>query len=101
MLAQVAALMEAIGQRPIVLTREVEGFVMNRLQGALLDEAMHLLDAGIVSVDGVDRAVKNGLGLRWSFLGPIETIDLYAPGRCGRLSRAVSRCLQFDRGQAR
>ena len=77
---RVAALFEAIGQRPIVLSREIEGFVMNRLQGALLDEALRLVDAGVVSVEGVDRAVSDGLGLRWSFMGPIETIDLNAPG---------------------
>ena len=74
-----AALFEAIGQRPIVLSREIEGFVMNRLQGALLDEALRLVSEGIVSVEGVDRAVSDGLGLRWSFMGPIETIDLNAP----------------------
>jgi len=77
---RVADLMTSIGQQPIVLTEELEGFVMNRLQGALLDEAMRLIEAGIVSVEGVDRAVKDGLGLRWSFMGPIETIDLNAPG---------------------
>ena len=77
---RLAALFEAIGQRPIVLSREIEGFVMNRLQGALLDEALRLVEAGIVSVEGVDRAVSDGLGLRWSFMGPIETIDLNAPG---------------------
>ena len=77
---RVAALMEAIGQRPILLSREVEGFVMNRLQGALMEEAFRLIADGTVSPEGVDRAVRDGLGLRWSFMGPIETIDLNAPG---------------------
>lgn len=79
-MARTAALMEAIGQRPIVLAREVEGFVMNRLQGALMDEAFRLIASGTVSPEGIDRAVRDGLGLRWSFMGPVETIDLNAPG---------------------
>ena len=53
---------------------------MNRLQGALLEEAFRLIDAELVSVADVDTALKDGLGLRWSFMGPIETIDLNAPG---------------------
>ena len=75
-----AKLFEGIGQRPITLTREIEGFVMNRLQGALLEEAFRLIDAELVSVADLDAALKDGLGLRWSFMGPIETIDLNAPG---------------------
>jgi len=67
------------GQAPIVLKREVPGFVINRLQGAFLHEAVKLVEDGITDVEGVDAAVKDGLGLRWSFMGPFETIDLNAP----------------------
>jgi 3-hydroxyacyl-CoA dehydrogenase len=74
------ALLEAIGQAPIALTRELDGFVVNRLQGALLHEAFRLLAGGYASAADVDRAVAHGLGLRWSFMGPFETIDLNAPG---------------------
>jgi len=75
-----AAVMTEIGQVPIVLRREVAGFVMNRLQGALLHEAFRLVAAGIAAPGDIDRAVADGLGLRWSFMGPFETIDLNAPG---------------------
>ncbi|MEM9368090.1 MAG: 3-hydroxyacyl-CoA dehydrogenase [Planctomycetota bacterium] len=68
-----------IGQRPIVLQKETEGFVVNRLQGALLDEAFNLVAEGIASVADIDDAIKHGLALRWSFMGPFETIDLNAP----------------------
>jgi L-gulonate 3-dehydrogenase len=70
----------AIGQVPIVVRREIEGFVLNRLQGALLAEAFRLVGDGVVSPQDLDRTVKDGLGLRWSFMGPFETIELNAPG---------------------
>ena len=64
---------------PISMTRELDGFVMNRLQGALLEEAFRLVDGGYCSTEDVDRGLKHGLALRWSFMGPFETIDLNAP----------------------
>src|SRR3546814_4740821 len=72
--------MESVGQKPIVLSREINGFVLNRLQGALLNEAWALFDAGVASAADIDRTVSEGLGMRWSFMGPFETIDLNAPG---------------------
>ena len=77
---RVRALMESVGQEPVELTREIEGFALNRLQGLLLAEAWKLVADGIMSVEDVDRTVSAGLGLRWSFMGPFETIDLNAPG---------------------
>jgi len=74
------AIMEEIGQAPIVMKRELDGFVMNRLQAAILDEAFYLVGAGYCSVEDVDIGVREGLALRWSFMGPFETIDLNAPG---------------------
>jgi L-gulonate 3-dehydrogenase len=72
--------MESIGQVPVVVRREIEGFVLNRLQGALLTEAMRLVADGVVSPDDLDKTMRDGLGLRWSFMGPFETIELNAPG---------------------
>ena len=73
------ALMSAAGQSPIVMKREIDGFVMNRLQGALLEEAFRLVADGYASVEDVDIGLREGLALRWSFMGPFETIDLNAP----------------------
>jgi len=73
------ALMCAIGQSPIVMKREIDGFVMNRLQGALLEEAFRLVADGYASIEDVDIGLREGLALRWSFMGPFETIDLNAP----------------------
>lgn len=78
--ARTAALMAEAGQAPIVMKREIDGFVMNRMQGALLEEAFRLVADGYASVEDVDIGIRDGLALRWSFIGPFETIDLNAPG---------------------
>jgi L-gulonate 3-dehydrogenase len=72
--------MQAVGQAPIVVNREIEGFILNRLQGVLLKEAWALFEEGYASAADIDLCVSQGLGLRWSFMGPFETIDLNAPG---------------------
>jgi len=72
--------MEEVGQSPVHVKKEVDSFVINRLQGALLNEAFKLVEDGIVSPDDLDKTIRDGLGLRWSFMGPFETIDLNAPG---------------------
>ena len=93
--AAVRALMEAVGQAPVEMTREVEGFILNRLQGVLLMEAWKLVEEGLASAADVDTTVSQGLGMRWSFMGPFETIDLNAPGGvadyAGRLSPLYAR----------
>lgn len=79
-MARAREIYESVGQAPISVNREVEGFVLNRLQGALLAEAFRLVGEGVVSPQDLDKTLKDGLGLRWSFLGPFETIELNAPG---------------------
>ncbi|HEY2621285.1 MAG TPA: 3-hydroxyacyl-CoA dehydrogenase [Acetobacteraceae bacterium] len=74
------ALMTKAGQVPATVNKEMDGFALNRLQGALLAEAFRLVADDVVSPADLDALVKHGLGLRWSFMGPLETIDLNAPG---------------------
>ena len=74
------AVYRSVGQVAVTVNREVEGFVLNRLQGALLAEAFRLVGDGVMSAEDLDETVRNGLGLRWSFLGPFSTIELNAPG---------------------
>lgn len=76
----VRALMERVDQSPVEMTREAEGFILNRLQGVLLMEAWRLVEEGLATAEDVDKTVAQGLGLRWAFMGPFETIDLNAPG---------------------
>ncbi|TIY03406.1 MAG: 3-hydroxyacyl-CoA dehydrogenase, partial [Mesorhizobium sp.] len=74
------AFLVAAGHAPLVMKHELDGFIMNRLQGALLEEAFRLVADGFASVEDVDIGIRDGLALRWSFMGPFETIDLNAPG---------------------
>jgi 3-hydroxyacyl-CoA dehydrogenase len=74
------AVMRGVGQAPLVMRRELDGFIMNRMQGALLEEAFRLVADGYCTVEDVDSGLRDGLALRWSFMGPFETIDLNAPG---------------------
>lgn len=76
----VRRLMEDVGQSPVEMTREAEGFILNRLQGVLLMEAWRLVEQGLATAEDVDKTVSQGLGLRWAFMGPFETIDFNAPG---------------------
>jgi L-gulonate 3-dehydrogenase len=78
--ARTRALQAKVGQVPILVKREIEGFILNRLQAALLNEAWRLVKEDYVSVEDLDKTIRDGLGLRWSFMGPFETIDLNAPG---------------------
>ncbi len=96
------ALLEAAGMAPVLVQREIEGFVFNRLQGALLREAYCLVRDGVVSVDDVDRIVREGLGPRWSVIGPFETADLNTRGgiaaHASRMGPAYAR-MGAERGQ--
>src|SRR5579872_3843726 len=78
--ARTRQLMTIAGQVPATVNKEMDGFALNRLQGALLAEAFRLVADDVISPADLDALVKHGLGLRWSFMGPLETIDLNAPG---------------------
>lgn len=73
------ALYSQAGQSPVLLNKEITGFLLNRIQGAVLNEALNLYANGYASVEDLDKVLKDGLGLRWAFMGPFETIDLNAP----------------------
>jgi L-gulonate 3-dehydrogenase len=74
------ALMRALKRSVVHVRKEVQGFVLNRLQSALLREAWALVEDGVASCEDIDRTMRDGLGWRWSFMGPFETIDLNAQG---------------------
>jgi 3-hydroxyacyl-CoA dehydrogenase len=75
-----AALYRSAGMLPVRVGREVEGFVFNRLQGALLREAYCLVRDGVATVADIDTVMTEGLGPRWSVIGPFETVDLNTRG---------------------
>lgn len=86
----------------VTLRREIEGFVFNRLQGAMLREAYCLVRDGVVSVDDLDKIVRDGLGMRYAFIGPFETSDLNVRGgiaaHATRMAPAYER-MGAERGQ--
>jgi len=69
-------LMEDIGRVPVVLKKEVPGFISNRLSAVLWREALDLADQGVASVEDIDKAVKAGPGIRWAIMGPYLTYHL-------------------------
>lgn len=69
-------LAERLGKMPVVIKKEAPGFASNRLQFAMLREALHLVEAGIVSAADADRVLKGGVGFRYPWLGALETADL-------------------------
>jgi 3-hydroxyacyl-CoA dehydrogenase len=97
-----AALYRAAGMLPVRVGREVEGFVFNRLQGALLREAYCLVRDGVATVADIDTVMTEGLGPRWSVIGPFETVDLNTRGgiesHAQRMGPAYER-MGAERGQ--
>lgn len=78
--ARAAALFESAGFAVVTLAHEIEGFVLNRLQGAVLREAYRLVAEGVTDSAGVDAVMRLGLGPRWALSGPFETAELNTPG---------------------
>ena len=97
-------LFTAAGFRPVRLGHEVEGFVLNRLQGAVLREAYRLVDEGVIGPADLDLVMTEGLGPRWALSGPFETADLNTAGgitaHAARMGPAYAR-MGADRGEPR
>jgi len=99
-LERARALHAGAGQVPVLVRREIPGFILNRLQAALVCEAVRLYEDGIASAEDIDKTVRDGLGLRWSFMGPMETIDLNAPGGVvDYAARYAATMVEMDRAQ--
>uniref|UniRef100_A0A8C0E4H8 L-gulonate 3-dehydrogenase n=1 Tax=Balaenoptera musculus TaxID=9771 RepID=A0A8C0E4H8_BALMU len=91
------ALMRKIGQSPVRLTKEVDGFALNRLQYAVISEAWRLVEEGVVSPGDLDLVMSDGLGMRYAFIGPLETMHLNAEGMlsyCDRYSEGMKHVLK-------
>jgi 3-hydroxyacyl-CoA dehydrogenase len=75
-LERVAGLLRRIGKRPVLLRAEVHGMLWNRLQLALLREAVWLVEHAVATPNQIDEVVRDGLARRWRLLGPFETVSL-------------------------
>jgi 3-hydroxyacyl-CoA dehydrogenase len=67
---------KGIGREPVVLHKEVTGFVANRLAFVLLREAIHLVSSGVISVPDLDRLVESSMGPRWAVAGPFKSYHM-------------------------
>lgn len=101
-LERAGAIYRAAGLKTVLVRKEVEGFLFNRLQGALLREAYCLLRDGVATVEDIDEVVRSGLGRRWAVIGPFETADLNTRGglaaHAERMGAAYER-MGAERGQ--
>uniref|UniRef100_A0A2K6F8L0 L-gulonate 3-dehydrogenase n=2 Tax=Propithecus coquereli TaxID=379532 RepID=A0A2K6F8L0_PROCO len=91
------ALMRKIGQCPVRLQKEVDGFALNRLQYAVISEAWRLVEEGVMSPADLDLVMSEGLGTRYAFIGPLETMHLNAEGMlnyCDRYVEGIKRVLK-------
>jgi 3-hydroxybutyryl-CoA dehydrogenase len=70
------SLLKSVGKHPVVIKRDVPGFVGNRLQHALWREAISIVEEGIADPETVDEVIKNGFGIGLSVLGPLENADM-------------------------
>lgn len=77
--ASTIEIMKKIGMQPVVAKKECDGFILNRLQYAVLMEGWRLVEEGVCGPEDIDTVMTGGLGLRWSFIGPFETAHLNAP----------------------
>jgi 3-hydroxybutyryl-CoA dehydrogenase len=73
---RLVSIVEASGRKPIVVNRDVPGFVWNRVQFAVLRECMHLVEEGVASIEDVNTAIRDGYARRTAVIGPFETVDI-------------------------
>jgi len=98
-LDELADLGRRMGKLPLIVRRDVPGFIWNRLQYAMLRECLHLLEEGVADIRSIDAAVSDGLAPRWLGAGPLATADLggwplspRSPKSCSRSSPTPDRC---------
>jgi L-gulonate 3-dehydrogenase len=73
-------LLRFVGQRPILVRKEIPGFALNRILAALMNEILSLIGEGVLAPEDVDAMLTEGFGLRWALIGPLAAMDLNAPG---------------------
>lgn len=72
--------LRSVGQTPVLMNFFVPGFLLNRMQAALVREAINLVESGVADVDAVDAVIRDGLGLRWALMGPFGVANTNADG---------------------
>uniref|UniRef100_A0A5F8H9L1 L-gulonate 3-dehydrogenase n=1 Tax=Monodelphis domestica TaxID=13616 RepID=A0A5F8H9L1_MONDO len=86
-----------IGLSPVRILKEIDGMILTRIQYAIISEAWRLVDEGLVSPSDLDTVMSDGLGMRYAFIGPLETMHLNAEGMlnyCERYSEGMKHVLK-------
>ncbi|XP_005112621.1 lambda-crystallin homolog [Aplysia californica] len=89
--AKTRSLLESVGQSPVTLSKEVAGFALNRIQYSIINECWSMFKEGLLSAADIDKVMVNGLGPRYAFIGPLETMHLNADG-------IVDYCKRYGQG---
>src|SRR5438552_2023839 len=76
LIGRTCSLLRGAGKSPVVINREIDGFIGNRLQFALLREAWALWADGVASASAIDAVVRQSIGRRLGITGPLESADL-------------------------
>lgn len=87
------ALMVKVGKKPVLVQKEIPGFIVNRITGAMEREIDYLLDEGIVSPEDLDIALRGSFGFRLACFGPMEAEDLIGLDTAARVSGRVFKVL--------
>ncbi|SMQ75611.1 3-hydroxyacyl-CoA dehydrogenase [Devosia lucknowensis] len=102
-LSEAWGIMTDAGMRPILLKKEIDGFILNRLQFTLVAEALHLVGEGYCTPEDIDAVLTDGLALRWASIGPFEVAHLNAPDgfqgfvdRLGPMMKRLGAAAQTD-----
>jgi ketoreductase RED1 len=74
--AEAMTFYSSLGKKPILIDKEIPGFVANRLQAALFRESVYLVSTGVVTMENLDQIVSSSIGLRWAAAGPFKTFTL-------------------------
>ncbi|MBS4959514.1 MAG: 3-hydroxyacyl-CoA dehydrogenase family protein [Clostridiales bacterium] len=82
----VVALGKELGNEPVVCKKDINGFIGNRIQYAILRECLHIVESGAATFEDVDKVMKYGLGIRYAYIGPFETIDFTGIDVVSRIS---------------
>ena len=96
----VVTTLRSLGKRPVVVERDVPGFVWNRLQLALLREAVWIVEEGVAAPETVDEIMRDGLARRWTLTGPFETVALGGADTFERIAANLLPVLSGEKGLA-
>ncbi len=90
-------LVKGLNKQPVIVKKDVNGFILNRLQYAVLREALYIVENGIADFEDVDTVFKAGLGLRYAAVGPFRVCDLGGLDTFNKVNKYLNACLSDNK----